>query len=124
MSKKLKSREFARARRKKSIRKRIHGASERPRLAVFRSLNHIYAQIIDDTVNKTLFSVSDLSPKMKAKIKENLTKSEISVLVGQYIAEKALAMKIKRVVFDRCGFKYHGRVKLLAEAAREAGLEF
>ena len=124
MSKKLKSRDFSRARRKKSIRKRIHGTAERPRLAVFRSLNHIYAQMIDDTVNKTLFSVSDLSPKVKAKIKENSTKSEISVLVGQYITEKALAKKIKRVVFDRCGFKYHGRVKLLAEAAREAGLQF
>jgi len=124
MSRKLKSREFTRTRRKKSIRKRIHGTAERPRLAVFRSLNHIYAQIIDDTVSKTLFSVSDLSPKVKERIKENSTKSEISIFVGQYIAEKALAKKIKRVVFDRCGFKYHGRVKLLAEAAREAGLEF
>ncbi len=124
MSRKLKSREFTRTRRKKSIRKRIKGTAERPRLAVFRSLNHIYAQIIDDTVSKTLFSVSDLSPKVKERIKENSTKSEISIFVGQYIAEKALAKKIKRVVFDRCGFKYHGRVKLLAEAAREAGLEF
>ncbi|MBL7135758.1 MAG: 50S ribosomal protein L18 [Candidatus Marinimicrobia bacterium] len=121
--KKLKSRKIARTRRKKRIRKRIHGTAERPRLAVFRSLKHIYAQLIDDTANRTLFSVSDLSPKIKTEIKEKATNSEKSVLVGKYLAEKALAKKIRRAVFDRSGFKYHGRVKLLAEAAREAGLE-
>lgn len=121
--KKLKSRKIARTRRKKRIRKHIHGTAERPRLAVFRSLKHIYAQLIDDTANRTLFSVSDLSPKIKTEIKEKATKSEKSVLVGKYLAEKALAKKIRRAVFDRSGFKYHGRVKLLAEAAREAGLE-
>ncbi len=121
--KKLKSRKIARTRRKKRIRKHIHGTAERPRLAVFRSLKHIYAQLIDDTANRTLFSVSDLSPKVKTEIKEKATKSEKSVLVGKYLTEKALAKKIRRAVFDRSGFKYHGRVKLLAEAAREAGLE-
>ncbi|MCK4447880.1 MAG: 50S ribosomal protein L18 [Candidatus Marinimicrobia bacterium] len=121
--KKLKSRKIARTRRKKRIRKHIHGTAERPRLAVFRSLKHIYAQLIDDTANRTLFSVSDLSPKVKTEIKEKATNSEKSVLVGKYLAEKALAKKIRRAVFDRSGFKYHGRVKLLAEAAREAGLE-
>ncbi|MCK4297714.1 MAG: 50S ribosomal protein L18 [Candidatus Marinimicrobia bacterium] len=121
--KKLKSRKIARTRRKKRIRKHIHGTAERPRLAVFRSLKHIYAQLIDDTANRTLFSVSDLSPKIKTEIKEKATNSEKSVLVGKYLAEKALAKKIRRAVFDRSGFKYHGRVKLLAEAAREAGLE-
>lgn len=121
--KKLKSRKIARTRRKKRIRKHIHGTAEKPRLAVFRSLKHIYAQLIDDTANRTLFSVSDLSPKVKTEIKEKATNSEKSVLVGKYLAEKALAKKIRRAVFDRSGFKYHGRVKLLAEAAREAGLE-
>lgn len=121
--KKLKSRKIARTRRKKRIRKHIHGTAERPRLAVFRSLKHIYAQLIDDTANRTLFSVSDLSPKVKTEIKEKATNSEKSVLVGKYLAEKALAKKIRMAVFDRSGFKYHGRVKLLAEAAREAGLE-
>lgn len=121
--KKLKSRKTARTRRKKRIRKHIHGTAERPRLAVFRSLKHIYAQLIDDTANRTLFSVSDLSPKVKTEIKEKATNSEKSVLVGKYLAEKALAKKIRKAVFDRSGFKYHGRVKLLAEAAREAGLE-
>lgn len=121
--KKLKSRKIARTRRKKRIRKHIHGTAEKPRLAVFRSLKHIYAQLIDDTANRTLFSVSDLSPKIKTEIKEKATKSEKSALVGKYLAEKALAKKIRRAVFDRSGFKYHGRVKLLAEAAREAGLE-
>jgi len=121
--KKLKSRKIARTRRKKRIRKHIHGTAERPRLAVFRSLKHIYAQLIDDTANRTLFSVSDLSPKVKTEIKEKATNSEKSVLVGKYLAEKALAKKIRRAVFDRSGFKYHGRVKLLAEAVREAGLE-
>jgi len=121
--KKLKSRKIARTRRKKRFRKHIHGTAERPRLAVFRSLKHIYAQLIDDTANRTLFSVSDLSPKIKTEIKEKATNSEKSVLVGKYLAEKALAKKIRRAVFDRSGFKYHGRVKLVAEAAREAGLE-
>lgn len=99
------------------IRKRIVGSPERPRLAVFRSLKHIYAQIIDDTVGKTLVSESDIS---LGKLK----KSEKAYVVGKQIAEKALKKKITSVNFDRGGFLYHGRIAKLAEGAREGGLKF
>ncbi len=101
------------------VRKRILNAKElRPRLVVFRSLNHIYAQIIDDKEGKTLVSNSDM------KLEKAGTKTEMAKKVGKEIAEKALANKIDTVAFDRNGYKYHGRVKALAEAAREAGLKF
>jgi len=116
--------QLKRLRRKRHIGKIVHGTVERPRLAVYRSLSHIYAQLIDDQEGKTLLAVSDLSPEVKAKIKKDATKRVKSGLVGELIAQKALEKKIKKVVFDRGGFKYHGRIKALAEAARNAGLEF
>lgn len=113
-----------RLRRRGHIRKTISGTAERPRLAVYRSLSHIYAQLIDDQANRTIMTISDLSADVKAKIKKDTSKTDKSVLVGEVIAQKALDKKIKSVVFDRGGFKYHGRIKALADAARNAGLEF
>ncbi len=119
----IKNRRFGRLIRHKRIRKKISGTPEVPRLAVFKSLRHIHAQVIDDTVGHTLVSASsaerELKPKMAGK-----TKTEQAKLVGEIIAERALAKGIERVVFDRGGSKYHGRVKALAEAAREKGLKF
>ncbi|MBU0712395.1 50S ribosomal protein L18 [bacterium] len=114
----------SRLRRKGHIRKHINGTAERPRLAVYRSLSHIYAQLIDDQSEKSIISVSDLSPDIKASIKKGTTKTDKSVMVGELIAKKAIEKKIINVVFDRGGFKYHGRIKALADAARKAGLEF
>ncbi len=105
------------------VRKKITGTPERPRLNVYRSLKHIYAQIIDDTQGHTLVSASTLDPAFKGKVAYGGNK-EAARLVGKLIAEKALEKGIKKVVFDRGGYIYHGRVKELAEAAREAGLEF
>ena len=105
---------------KKGIRKRISGSSERPRLSVYRSNKGIYAQIIDDVTGKTIVSASSLSKDFAAKG----TKSEQSVAVGKAVAAKAIAAGIKDVVFDRNGYLYHGRVKSLAEGAREGGLNF
>ena len=105
---------------KKGIRKRLSGSSERPRLSVYRSNKGIYAQIIDDVTGKTIASASSLSKDFAAKG----TKSEQSVAVGKAVAAKAIAAGIKDVVFDRNGYLYHGRVKSLAEGAREGGLNF
>ncbi|WP_462266384.1 50S ribosomal protein L18 [Mucilaginibacter sp.] len=105
---------------KKGIRKRISGSAERPRLSVYRSNKAIYAQIIDDVTGTTLVSASSMSKDFEA----NGTKSEQSVAVGKLVAEKAIAAGIKDVVFDRNGYLYHGRVKQLAEGAREGGLNF
>jgi large subunit ribosomal protein L18 len=111
-----------RNRRRAAIRKRLSGSSERPRLAVFRSNKHIYAQIIDDSKGLTLCSMSS---KAKDFAKgEAKTKTELSSLVGKQLGEKALAAGIKTIAFDRAGYKYHGRVKALADGARSAGLEF
>jgi len=105
------------------VRKKIKGTPERPRLNVFRSLNHIYAQIIDDTNGNTLVAASTIDESLKGKIKYGGNK-EAAKEVGKLIAKKAIDKGIKLVVFDRGGYLYHGRVKELAEAAREAGLEF
>jgi len=105
------------------VRKKIFGTPERPRLAVYRSLRHIYALLIDDVSGRTLTSVSTLTPEIREQIK-GMKKTEQAAVVGRKIAEKAKALGIERVVFDRRGFKYHGRVKSLADAAREAGLKF
>ena len=105
---------------KKGIRKRLSGSSERPRLSVYRSNKGIYAQVIDDVTGKTIASASSLSKDFAAKG----TKSEQSVAVGKAVAAKAIAAGIKDVVFDRNGYLYHGRVKSLAEGAREGGLNF
>lgn len=109
--------------RHKRIRKKLAGTTERPRLAVFRSEKHIYAQIIDDTKGVTLVAASTVEKAMKEKLKKTWN-VEAAKEVGKLIAERALAKGIKEVVFDRGGFKYHGRVKALADSAREAGLKF
>jgi large subunit ribosomal protein L18 len=105
----------------KRIRKKVEGTSERPRLCVFRSLNHIYAQVVDDTKGKTLCSASTVEKDLKAKTGGNI---EAAKAIGKLIAERAREKGIETVVFDRGGYLYHGRVKSLAEAAREAGLKF
>jgi large subunit ribosomal protein L18 len=111
------------ARRKRHERIRLHlaGSEMRPRLAVFRSLNHIYAQVIDDASGKTLAAASTADKELKGS---KATKSEDAAIVGKLVAERAKAAGVERVVFDRAGFRYHGRIKSLADAAREAGLEF
>ncbi len=117
------SRNEARKRRHKRVRKKVFGTPERPRLNVFRSLTNIYAQIIDDVHGVTLVSASTIDRALREKVK-GLSKTEQARLVGQLIAQRALEKGIKKVVFDRGGYKYHGRVKALAEASREAGLDF
>jgi large subunit ribosomal protein L18 len=111
------------ARRKRHARIRLHleGTQDRPRLAVFRSLNHIYAQVIDDASGTTLVAASTVEKDLRGSTS---TKTEEAAVVGRLLAERAKAAGIERVVFDRAGFRYHGRVKSLADAAREAGLEF
>ena len=118
-----KTRSEMRKRRHIRVRKKVAGTSDRPRLNVFRSLNQIYAQVIDDTSGVTMVSVSTLDSKVKPKAKK-LTKTEQARLVGEEIAKRAKKAGVKEVIFDRGGYKYHGRVKALADAAREAGLEF
>jgi len=113
----------ARERRHLRVRKRVFGTPERPRLNVYRSLSHIYAQVIDDTRGVTLVSASTIDPEVRPHV-QGLPKTEQARLVGKKVAERALAKGITKVVFDRGGYKYHGRVKALAEASREAGLEF
>ena len=113
----------ARLRRTKSIRKRLSGTTERPRLSVFRSSEHIYAQVIDDVRGVTLAQASTLSPELKGQL-DGKKKSEQATLVGALVAERCKAAEINDVVFDRNGFIYHGRVKAVADAAREGGLNF
>ncbi len=113
---------IARRKRIKRIRKKINGTAERPRLRVFRSASHIYAQIIDDTKGSTLLSISSLSKEVAGLEAEN--KCARAALVGKMLAEKAKAAGITRVIFDRGGYIYHGRVKALSEGAREGGLDF
>lgn len=111
-------------RRKKSIRNKISGTPERLRLSVFKSSDHIYAQLIDDEKGVTMVSASSIDKITRTKITPDMTKVNISKVVGTSIAEKAKDMNIKQVVFDRNGYVYRGRVKALADAAREAGLNF
>jgi large subunit ribosomal protein L18 len=113
-----------RTRRKKSVRRNIHGTAERPRLSVYRSLSHFYAQIIDDAQMHTLASASSSDKEIQAKIADADGKSDVSKIVGELLAQRAAAAGVKQVVFDRNGYIYHGRVKAFAEAAREAGLSF
>jgi len=114
----------ARLRRHRRVRKTVTGTPERPRLNVFRSLEHIYAQIIDDSVGQTLVSASTLDKEVRVLCGEGADKSNEAKIVGRVLAERALARGVSQVVFDRGGYQYHGRVKALAEAAREAGLTF
>ena len=118
-----KSRQEVRAKKHMKIRNRFSGTAERPRLAVFRSNNHMYAQIIDDTVGNTLVAASTLDKEVKAEL-EKTNNVEAAAHLGTVIAKKALDKGITTVVFDRGGFIYQGKVKALAEAAREAGLDF
>ena len=109
--------------RHRRVRRKVTGTISQPRLCVFRSSNHIHAQLIDDLAGHTLISVSTLDPRMKSEA-EGIGKTKKAEVIGTLLAEKALDKGMKRVVFDRGGYKYHGRVKALAEAARKAGLEF
>ena len=115
------SRGAARRKRHERIRLRLEGDGSRPRLAVFRSLNHIYAQVIDDASGRTLASAASTEKELRGS---GGTKSEEAQRVGRLVAERARSAGVERVVFDRAGFRYHGRVRSLADAAREAGLDF
>ncbi len=120
---KAKRKRLARERRHARVRKRVAGTSSRPRLCVFRSLKHIYAQIIDDELGHTMVAASTLDPEVRDQTagKDKATQAK---MVGELLARRAVDTGIRTVVFDRGGFLYHGRVKALANAAREAGLEF
>ncbi|NUN70281.1 MAG: 50S ribosomal protein L18 [Bacteroidetes bacterium] len=109
---------------KQTIRKRVFGSTERPRFSVYRSLNDIYGQIIDDVSGKTLVSLSTNSKEIRAEVAAVKTKVEKSTLVGKLLAKKAVEKNITAVVFDRNGYLYHGRVKAFADGAREGGLKF
>ena len=114
---------LARERRHARVRSKVSGTSQRPRLNVYRSLNHIYAQIVDDSQGHTLLAVSSLDSSLRKSL-AGKSKSEQAAVVGKSLAEQASKAGITQVVFDRGGYKYHGRVKRLAEASREGGLEF
>lgn len=116
-------REVARQKRKARVRTRIFGTEQRPRLSVFRSAKHIYAQLVVDSTGSTILAASTLSPEIKGEI-GGLKKSDAAKKVGELIGRKAAEKNIRKVVFDRNGFLYHGRIKALAEGARESGLEF
>ncbi len=120
----IKTNKDKRFRSKIKIRKKISGTPERPRLSVYRSLNHIYAQLIDDSTGKTLAAASSKSKEIEEEIKNAKGKISRGKLVGTLIAKKALDNNITNVVFDRGGFRYHGRVQAVAEGAREGGLKF
>lgn len=113
-----------RLRSKTKIRKKISGTGELPRLTVFRSLNNVYAQIIDDTTGRTLAAASSMSKELVEDLKNAKGKKAKSKIVGSFVAKKALEQNISSVVFDRNGYRYHGRVQALAEGAREGGLKF
>jgi len=118
-----KRKRLARQRRHARVRKRVQGTAEQPRLCVFRSLNHIYAQIIDDTQGHTLVAASTLDAEVRAAM-DDKDKTAQAAIVGKTIAERASAAGIDKVVFDRGGYLYHGRVEALAKAARKGGLKF
>ncbi|MDE6661778.1 MAG: 50S ribosomal protein L18 [Lachnospiraceae bacterium] len=117
------SRQKVRVKKHRRMRNRLSGTAQRPRLAVFRSNNHMYAQIIDDTVGNTLVSASTLEKDVKAEL-EKTNNVDAAAYLGTVIAKRAVEKGIKTVVFDRGGFIYHGKIAALADAAREAGLEF
>ena len=114
---------LARKRRHARVRASLNGTAARPRLCVFRSLKHIYAQLVDDSVGSTLVSASSLDAEIRDKI-TGKGKTESAELVGSLVAQRALGKGIKQIAFDRGGYQYHGRIKALAEAARKAGLDF
>lgn len=116
-------RKAERTKRHLRVRKRVMGTSERPRLAVFRSLHHIYAQVIDDTQGLTIVSAGTIEPELRAQL-GSTKDTEAAKKIGQLVANRALEKGIKQVVFDRGGNLYHGRIAALADSAREAGLDF
>ena len=119
----IKTREDRRQRIKLRLRKRIAGSDQRPRLTVFRSLSHIYVQVIDDIDRRTIASASDKEPDLKGQV-DGKKKTDVATLIGTLVAERAKEKGVTEVVFDRGGFPFHGRVKALAEAARASGLKF
>jgi large subunit ribosomal protein L18 len=123
---KIKTKNDRRVRIQLRQRKRISGTGERPRLSVFRSVDHIYAQVIDDLSGKTLVSASSVEPSVKGAFAKDVRGGNIrgAEAIGRTIAERSIEKGIKRVVFDRSGFLYHGRIRAVADAARKAGLEF
>lgn len=123
MASKLKTRRLSRLRRKRRIRSRVSGTNSCPRLSVFRSTKHIYAQVIDDVSGRTLVAASDLTTQLKEELK-GLKKSERATKVGAHVANLCKEAGIEKVVFDRNGFLYHGRIAALADGARENGLKF
>lgn len=114
----------ARDRRHRRVRTRVRGTTTRPRLAVFRSLRHITAQIVDDGPGRTLAAASTTEPELRKALPDSGTSAQAAALVGRKVGERAVGAGLRTVVFDRGGYLYHGRVKALADAAREAGLEF
>ena len=123
---KIKTKDDRRVRIHLRQRKRISGTKERPRLSVFRSVTHMYAQVIDDMSGQTLVSASSVEPKLKATFEKKVSGGNLkgAEAIGKAIAERSIEKGIKRVVFDRSGFLYHGRIRAVADAARKAGLEF
>ena len=113
-----------RARRRRRVRKRVSGVPDRPRLCVFRSNRHIYAQLVDDVTGKTLVSASTLSPEVRELKGEDLRGMKVSRQVGKLLAQRAVEKGLDKVAFDRAGYLYHGRVKALAEGSRDGGLKF
>jgi len=122
----IKTKEDRRDRIKHRIRRRVSGSLERPRLTIFRSVAHMYVQVVDDSTGRTIASASTVEPTVKGSLPKKVTGGNVAgaKAIGKTIAERLLEKGVKRVVFDRNGFLYHGRVKAVAEAAREAGLEF
>lgn len=124
MEKQKETKAFFRSRRHKRVRKKISGTAERPRLVVFRSLRHIYGQLVDDSRGVTLMGISSTSPTVQGSVTDAKGKISTSKLTGKVLAEKAIQSGVESVVFDRGGYKYHGRVRAFAEGAREGGLKF
>jgi large subunit ribosomal protein L18 len=120
----MKEKRFMQERRHRRVRRNVFGTAERPRLAVFRSLNQMYVQLIDDVPGRTLAAASTQDKDLRQKLAGKSGNAAAAAAVGKLIAERALAAGLKKIVFDRGGFRYHGRVKALADAARKAGLEF
>jgi large subunit ribosomal protein L18 len=124
LTKKVKDKEKSLNRRHLRIRKKVRGVPEKPRLTVYKSLGQIYAQLVDDVSQKTITGASSLTEEVRKSFSDKETKISMAKKVGNYLAKKALEMGIKKVVFDRNIYPYHGRIKALAEGAREGGLEF
>ena len=120
----IKKKKNSRLRSKIKIRSKISGVKEKPRLTIYRSLNNIFAQLIDDSEGNTLVSASSLSKELAEELKNTKGKTSKSKMVGKLVAKKALEKNISQVVFDRNGYRYHGRVKAIADGAREGGLKF